>query len=250
MKSALILSLILLLQFAVSAQTSTVNVGITGSPFDSTFVVQTGITDSFHAGNHPGAGPYQNGEILLCSHATLKYNYTMGTSSGPTFYLEPYAKLIFYGDMADAKIYMKDSAVVDLMGHNIYIAQVKRLSSAAVVNASPTSSYSDSVFATINFTFNLWPGALSPCNNPTALSEYGESESLVLYPNPASSILHVNKNLQGDVELSIFDLAGKKVLNQSIHSQSAIDISRFPQGVYLFEMKGKNTHLHGRFVKE
>lgn len=250
MKQFILLFILFVSVFASKAQTTTVNVGVSGIGFDSTYVIQTGLTDSFHAGNHPGAGPYQNGEILLCSHATLKYNYVMGTSSGPTFYLEPYAKLIFYGDLADARIYMKDSAIVDLMGYNVYIAQVKRISTANVLNTSASSNYIDSVFTAVNYTFNLWPGAISPCNNPTELNDLEKSEVLSFYPNPASSFLYLNRSLEGEFELSIFDMTGKKVLHHTLHSHSEIDISGFKQGVYFYQLSSKSSNRHGRFVKE
>jgi hypothetical protein len=66
MKHFLITIIILLsAQKMIIAQTNTVNVGITNGFVDSTYVIQTGTTDSFHNGNHPGAAAFYNGEIYM-----------------------------------------------------------------------------------------------------------------------------------------------------------------------------------------
>lgn len=249
MRAVLVSLLLAVCICPVFAQTTTVNVGITTMPFDSSYVIQTGQVDSFHAGNHPGAGPYQNGEIVLCANSTLKYNFTMGTSSGPSFYLEPHATLILYGDFADAKIYMKDSAKVLVNGYTIYIAQVKRVASAAVLNASATSNYLDSVFAAVNFTFNSWPGAVSPCSSPTKLINLNESEDLTFYPNPASTYIQLNQKLQGNFELEIFDVTGKRVIYQNMNSTSNVDVSMLANSVYHYLLTSETNRLRGRFLK-
>jgi hypothetical protein len=122
------------LQFA-TAQTTTTTVGITTAGFnDSTFVIQTGSTDSFHQGNHPGAGAYSGAEILICEGATLKYNYPPGTSNVVRFYLDKKAKLIVNAPNSIIEVFMKDSASVDALNQNVYIFPGRRVASAQYLN--------------------------------------------------------------------------------------------------------------------
>lgn len=70
----------------------------------------------------------------------------------------------------------------------------------------------------------------------TASTPEFESNSITLYPNPASSTLNIeiHSNLMSSGTLAIHDLMGKKLLSQQINNtQKAIDVSMLAPGNYI-----------------
>lgn len=81
-----------------------------------------------------------------------------------------------------------------------------------------------------------------------------ESESVVLYPNPARTILNFKLNIShnDDLEMVIYNQVGQKMSRYSITSDSfQIDVSNFSTGVYLYIILGignSKTTMKGEFI--
>lgn len=81
-------------------------------------------------------------------------------------------------------------------------------------------------------------------------------ESLELYPNPASDVLHVKVNAQGEWSARILSIAGSEqaafTRNGGVNDGAiAWDISSLPAGVYVVELTGAgNARYHYRLVKQ
>ncbi len=78
-----------------------------------------------------------------------------------------------------------------------------------------------------------------------------EHEMVKLYPNPMSNQLYI-EGLSESTELAIYDISGKKLLNQEVNtSTESIDVSNLSAGVYLysFTQNGKKIKT-GKLVKE
>lgn len=71
-----------------------------------------------------------------------------------------------------------------------------------------------------------------------------EPSSLVVYPNPAASILRVEGCPRGEVKL--FDITGRMVMSQHSDGTLTLDVSSLPQGVYFLRAGASAT----KFVKE
>jgi hypothetical protein len=72
-----------------------------------------------------------------------------------------------------------------------------------------------------------------------------------LYPNPANNEVVVNftSELTEQIELQIFDLAGKQMGTQRINKMvSPIDVSQFAEGVYLFRVLSNNNAKTERVI--
>jgi hypothetical protein len=84
----------------------------------------------------------------------------------------------------------------------------------------------------------------------TSVYDYNmdESESLILYPNPASNVLYIKSinDQQIQCNIIIFNQFGSKML-ESINI-SEIDISLLSQGVYLCILKKGNCYLEKSFI--
>jgi hypothetical protein len=75
---------------------------------------------------------------------------------------------------------------------------------------------------------------------PVGISEEFESESIVVYPNPASNFVRIYSGSSPIDEVEIIDASGKVLksfgLNQS-KNEVEIDSSELPKGVYLLKLR-------------
>ncbi|MCQ2188987.1 MAG: T9SS type A sorting domain-containing protein [Paludibacteraceae bacterium] len=69
-----------------------------------------------------------------------------------------------------------------------------------------------------------------------------ESQSISLYPNPASSEVFVS-GIDGKQMVEIFSISGVLVKKVSVENGSAINISDLRQGVYIMKVDGKTVKL-------
>lgn len=85
---------------------------------------------------------------------------------------------------------------------------------------------------------------------PTGMPELNTS-SLFIFPNPSSDeiFISVSKNFPGRSQVSIYNLQGKKLLSEEIsESLFNLDISTFPPGVYIAEVKSGEEVLLSKFA--
>ncbi|MFP9100196.1 T9SS type A sorting domain-containing protein [Flavobacterium sp. RHBU_24] len=71
-----------------------------------------------------------------------------------------------------------------------------------------------------------------------------------VYPNPASSLLYINlKNPAVSGVVSFVDVCGKQLLSQAVYgTQTSVDISRLPAGVYIARMVARNSISYKKIV--
>ena len=71
-----------------------------------------------------------------------------------------------------------------------------------------------------------------------------------IFPNPATQMLTISvQEIEGDLNLSLFDLSGKEVLNQIISNDQTISVADYTSGIYTYKVtnsEGLNTS--GKFV--
>ncbi len=79
---------------------------------------------------------------------------------------------------------------------------------------------------------------------PTSVDELGES-GIVVYPNPTESTLNIETRL--DVEIELWDMAGRKILNTK---DTRIDLSDLNSGVYNLIIIYDNIRFNKRVVKQ
>ena len=81
-----------------------------------------------------------------------------------------------------------------------------------------------------------------------------EEEGIQIFPNPAGNLVHI-EGIKGDGQvLTIRSLAGillrSEVLGVDARGASAIDISDFPRGVYIFTIRGHQGSIIRRLIKQ
>jgi len=81
------------------------------------------------------------------------------------------------------------------------------------------------------------------------------ADNIIVYPNPVSENLMIAGNqLNGDIEIEIFDLVGRRLQNSKIKSsanQITIDVKQLHTGIYFYCLTSDiNKTATGKFVKE
>lgn len=75
--------------------------------------------------------------------------------------------------------------------------------------------------------------------------------SIVVYPNPASSSL--NFSIANDIvlsDISIFDITGKLVISSKDFSSNSIDVSNLQSGVYFAKFSSQDKTVTRKFIKQ
>jgi hypothetical protein len=77
------------------------------------------------------------------------------------------------------------------------------------------------------------------------------AQKTILYPNPSHGILNVRLNipLAEPLEITVFDVLGKKVYNTSLRNEnSAIDVSILENGIYTIVFQNENSIFKKQFI--
>lgn len=83
-------------------------------------------------------------------------------------------------------------------------------------------------------------------NNTAGIEDIQSKSRLHIFPNPVQDILHF-ENASG--ELTVFDLAGKQVLQIESESITAVNVSGLNKGMYLLKINNGGQISQSRFEK-
>jgi hypothetical protein len=77
------------------------------------------------------------------------------------------------------------------------------------------------------------------------------SENIQVYPNPAQNYILLNFDIQSDLNWSVHDISGKKVLSGLLTKTSdRIDIQSLSNGLYILKISHSDNNFFSKFVKE
>jgi hypothetical protein len=74
-----------------------------------------------------------------------------------------------------------------------------------------------------------------------------KQQNISIYPNPTKDILNFEGFNTPSIEVSIFDILGKRVLEKSVSNGNTIDVSELANGVYTIKI---NNEVSSKFIKE
>ncbi len=85
----------------------------------------------------------------------------------------------------------------------------------------------------------------------SAVREYKGVSHFSLFPNPSSSLIHIRSALPvNDAILTVYNLTGQQMTRQLMRSNTeSVDISNFPAGIYLLEIRYGTSSETLRFVR-
>ena len=82
------------------------------------------------------------------------------------------------------------------------------------------------------------------------LSEIEDDFKVEIFPNPASSIIHVIANDDAMKTVTVTDLYGRKLMERSVNAEeTALEVSMLPQGVYFIKLFSQTNCFTVKFVK-
>lgn len=75
-----------------------------------------------------------------------------------------------------------------------------------------------------------------------------QTDAVAVYPNPANSIFNIQLTESASASVVLYDLSGRKVLQQNITGFGAIDITSYSKGAYMMEISSGNQRTVKRVV--
>ncbi|MFC2137137.1 RagB/SusD family nutrient uptake outer membrane protein [Bacteroidota bacterium] len=91
---------------------------------------------------------------------------------------------------------------------------------------------------------------IPPSGNGTNNINNIHNLTTIIYPNPASSQLFVDLNCFDNVNITIFNIQGKKFIQTKIAKSNQIKIKELPAGVYFIRIDNERINETHRFVKK
>ncbi len=73
---------------------------------------------------------------------------------------------------------------------------------------------------------------------------------VLLYPNPSSDFIFMDRKFEGEVDVQIRELSGKIVKAMVMESQNAVIVSDLVPGMYMLTVRSETDHFSIRFVKQ
>jgi surface protein len=92
-----------------------------------------------------------------------------------------------------------------------------------------------------------------PLSDPLSVEDFGKTNTIVIYPNPVSSILNIQLPVDIDLktaEISIINMLGQKVYSNSTKIEAGIDVGFLMQGLYHIIVSTPQGEWMGKFIKE
>lgn len=84
--------------------------------------------------------------------------------------------------------------------------------------------------------------------NVTGITDQNAGQTTI-FPNPTTDYLNINWNgAQSDLNLELFDITGKKLLNKMVSNHSKLSIMGYPVGLYLVRISDANRKVHSEKV--
>jgi hypothetical protein len=82
-----------------------------------------------------------------------------------------------------------------------------------------------------------------------SVGDISDSKKNIIYPNPSSSSLFLNKTMSKPYSYSIYNLLGEKISYKEMNSNEEIDISLLPDGNYLLSITDRERTYQVSFIK-
>ncbi len=89
------------------------------------------------------------------------------------------------------------------------------------------------------------------CFGITGINNLNEDNLITINPNPVFDYLHIETKSNDETEIVIYNSIGTVCLNQKIQSNTTVDVSFIPAGVYVYEIKNSkgNRIKAGKLLK-
>jgi hypothetical protein len=133
-------------------------------------------------------------------------------------------------------------------------ATAKVLTTAQVSGTTPnnfTNAVTYLITAEDGTTTQNWTVTIT-ANNPNDLNDLESGEPAIVYPNPSSGLFQVKLNAKEKVQMEVYNLAGSKIIVQTIDTNGnqiiPIDLTGSTAGIYLLQILTKEKAIRVKLV--
>jgi hypothetical protein len=94
------------------------------------------------------------------------------------------------------------------------------------------------------------PGMFDPENTNTNIETITNINDVIIYPNPTNNLVNLN-SFETISRIQVIDLTGKVIINSiPNNNKTTIDLTEFPNGIYLLNITVNCQQLHKKIIKE
>jgi len=91
--------------------------------------------------------------------------------------------------------------------------------------------------------------SLTSCSN-VGISDFDNTQQISIYPNPFNSKLIISIDDNEELEVILYDIAARELLQQIFTNTITINTEQLPTGIYFLELKNKNGIIkNGKVIK-
>ena len=179
-------------------------------------------------------------------HATL-IQHDAGTYSyfyNRTIYVDPASQNdYFIGDDGGSTGY--HSSVFKLQNDSTFYDTLGASSTCRYGNFHNT----DSLYIYLCGLSGRWSKYYGKKISGIGLQNLNANDKLSLFPNPAINKLNIIfPDEKESLQLSIYDISGKEVLEKQFTKNLCLDVGILPRGVYIVRVRGKDVNINRRIV--
>ncbi len=83
------------------------------------------------------------------------------------------------------------------------------------------------------------------------IADISSQDEINIYPNPAANMITLwGKTLNGNTDVSVYDIMGQLCLQKTITNKESIDVSSLSKGIYVVKVLGRKNYGVRRIVKD
>ena len=186
---------------------------------------------------------YKNQMINTSQNLNKSYGY-LWWLNGKASFMVPTSQVVFPGSYApDAPADMY--AGIGKNGQLVSIAPSKGIVMIRMGD-NPTSPGSEVPFLLCT---NIWKRLNEAMCGPSSIQNQEQTwQRVSIYPNPASTTLHIDITTADTFEINVNDISGKNIIKTM--NQDNLDISALSKGLYLLQIRQGTQSKVFKFVKQ
>ena len=147
-------------------------------------------------------------------------------------------------------VYLVKTDVNGNSGCNESSTQTNVTIPGTIVTSPATTTISPGSFDSSPATVIISGGADSTLCSTVGVNEFATNDTLVAFPNPFSTELHIKTGNNANSEIIIHDIGSRKLLKQKFIGEISINTDQFASGLYIYRVQNQSgLSRNGKIVK-
>lgn len=197
---------------------------------------------------------YPDGRSMIINDGAFRMRFRDGLTAADTSVMVP-------GTIYDCVINLPNTCNTFLVGHKIRVdvtsSNYPRFNRNANTGGTmyPGGSMDSLVSPVIAnntvYTNNLNTSYISmPLVGYVSGIDELDASSITIYPNPVSNYLKIEHSEKGNVDVTIYNALGEKIVETTFSESIKVNTENFAKGIYIVEVKSKNRVVTKKLVKQ